>query len=143
MSSSIEGSTYGPNTGFAANTTGQTLIFVLGSVTVPFPSAQNLGDSITVNGANTVFTVVTPGRYRISYGINTTAAAVVTSQVLVNGVANPGLTFTPILSVSRYAAEAIVTLPANATISVTLTGVLGSIILTGGQGAGLTIQRVQ
>ena len=147
MSSSIEGSTYGPNTGFAANATanplGTTLVVLSGTAVIPFPTAQNLGDSITVNGTNNTFTVITPGRYRIAYAINTTAGLLITSQCLINGTSNLALSFTPLVSASRYAAEAIVTLTANSTISVQLTGILGAVALSSGQGASLTIQRVQ
>jgi hypothetical protein len=134
---------FGASTGFASNTSAAVIAVILGGTAVPLPNNQSLGANITVNGANTLFTVAQAGRYRISYAVNTTAAVLVSSRILVNGAPSPAGTFTPTLSVSRLAAEAVITLAAGDTVGLQLFGLLGAVVLTGGQGAALTIQRVE
>jgi len=135
---------YGSSTGFAANTSGTVIAVVLGGTPVPLPNAQSLGSNVTVNGANNTFTVTQAGRYRLAYGINLTAGLLVDAQLVINGVANPATTVSPTLAVSRLSAEAIVTLTAGSTIQLQLTGLVGLATLLGsGQGAALTIQRVE
>ena len=82
----------GPNptatAGFAANTAGTSLSVALGGTPIPLPSAQVLSADIAPNAGNTVFTVATAGRYRISYHVNTTAALLMGSRLVINGVNN-------------------------------------------------------
>ena len=136
---------FGASTGYAANTVGSVLAIVLTGVDVPLPSAQNLG-SITVNGANTVFTVPTAGRYRIAYRVNATATVGLgaASAIVVNGATRPAqLRFAPLLSVSSYQAEGIITLAAGDNIRLELSGIIAlTTLLTGSQGAYLVIQKV-
>jgi hypothetical protein len=131
-------------TGFAANTSGSVIAVLLGGTSVPLPDAQNLAAGITVNGANTVFTVANAGRYRLWYKVNLTASLLVSSRLMINGVANTATTFTPVLAASGLEAEAVVTLTAGATVSLQLFGLLGAaVLLNNSQGAALTIQRVE
>lgn len=135
---------FGTSTGFAANTTGSVIFVVLGGTDIPLPSEQNLGSNITVNGANTAFTVAQTGRYRISYGLNTTAALLVSSRLMINGTPSVVGTVAPLASVSRLAAEVIINLTAGDSIGLQLFGLLGAVTLTNNsQGAALTIQRIE
>ncbi len=131
------------NSAFAANTTGGIIAVVLGGTNVPLPSSQNLGTGITVNGANDVFTVATAGRYFISYQVNTTAALLVSTRLLINGVANTASTVAPVLSLSTFNNDVVVTLTAGSTITLQLFGLLGAAtLLSGSAGAALTIIRL-
>ena len=136
--------TFGQSTGFAANTGGAIIAVLLGGTNIPLPDAQNLGPNVTVNGADNVFTVTQAGRYRIAYRANLTAGLLLSTRVTVNGTGVDALTINPVLSVSQFAAEAVVTLAAGDQLSLQFFGVLGAATLLGGsQGAGLTIQRVE
>ncbi|WP_350338999.1 hypothetical protein [Paenibacillus sp. UMB4589-SE434] len=113
---------------------------ILGGTNIALPNAQSIGPGITVNGANTVFTVAVGGRYYITYQINLTAALLVSSRLLINGAANLASTITPVLSLSSFNNDIIVPLTANSTISLQLFGLLGAATLLGGSaGAALTI----
>lgn len=143
----------GPNitatAAFAVNTRGSLLTVLLTGTPVPLPNVHVLLPSgITINGANTLFTVPNYGRYRISYHINTTASLLLGARVMINGDAEPASVISPVLAVSNYANEIEVDLPAGATVglqmfktSVLLPGV--AILLSGGCGASLMIIRLQ
>lgn len=139
----------GPNptatAGFAANTAGASLSVALGGTPIPLPSAQVFSADIAPNAGNTVFTVATAGRYRISYHVNTTVALLMGSRLVINGVNNTASTIAPALSVSNYENEIEVNLPANSTISlqlypIVLAGV--AVLISGGAGASLMIVRL-
>lgn len=135
---------FGQSTGFAANTSGSVIAVILGGSNIPLPDAQNLGPNVTVNGTNEVFTVTQAGRYRIAYRANLTAGLLLNSRVTVNGAGVPALTINPGVSLSQFAAEAVVTLAAGDQLSLQFFGLLGAAtLLSGSQGAGLTIQRVE
>ena len=89
----------GPNitatSAFAANTSGTALTVLVGGTLVPLPDGQLLSPDITVNGANTVFTVTNAGRYQISYNVNTTASLASGTRLLINGAANTASTVGP------------------------------------------------
>ena len=92
-----------------------------------------------------MFTVATAGRYRISYHVNTTAALLMGSRLVINGVSNAASTIAPALSVSNYEKEIEVDLTANSTISLqlyplVLAGV--AVLISGGAGASLMIVRL-
>ena len=139
----------GPNptatAGFAANTAGSSLTVALGGTPIPLPSAQVFSADITPNAGNTVFTVATAGRYRISYHVNTTAALLMGSRLVINGANNTASTIAPVLSVSSYENEIEVSLPANSTVTlqlypIALAGV--AVLRSGGAGASLMIVRL-
>ncbi|NII26573.1 hypothetical protein HB364_15905 [Pseudoflavitalea sp. X16] len=134
----------GASSGYAGNTTGAVIPVLLTGTDVALPSAQNLGADISVNGANTNFTVANAGRYRIGYNVNITAALLVSSRILINGTPNTSLTIQPVAGTTWQHAEAIVTLSAGDVITLQLFGLIGAATLLGGsQGAGLIIQRVE
>lgn len=139
----------GPNptatAGFAANTAGTSLSVALGGTPIPLPNAQVLSADITPNAGNTVFTVAAAGRYRISYHVNTTAALLMGSRLVINGVNNAASTIAPALSISNYENEIEIDLAANSTISLqlyplVLVGVAA--LISGGAGASLMIIRL-
>ena len=139
----------GPNptatAGFAANTAGTSLSVALGGTPIPLPSAQVFSADITPNAGNTVFTVATAGRYRISYHVNTTAALLMGSRLVINGVNNTVSTIAPALSVSNYENEIEVNLPAGSTITLQLYPLVlagAAVLLGGGAGASLMIVRL-
>lgn len=125
---------------YAANTTGASIAVVLLGTLVPLPSDQNIGSGISVNGSNDTFTVSTAGRYYISYQLNLTAGLLLGSRLLINGVANVASTITPVLTVSTFNNDVILTLAANTTISLQLFGLLGTAtLINNAAGAALTI----
>ncbi|NML22255.1 hypothetical protein HHL16_15330 [Pseudoflavitalea sp. G-6-1-2] len=133
----------GSGAGFASSTTGAVVAVLLGGTKVELPDYKSLGADITANATSDVFTVSKAGRYRISYIVNTTAALLMSSRITINGTPSIPLTFNPLLSVSTYQAEAIVTLAAGSTISLELFGLLGvAVLMNNAQGAALNIQRV-
>lgn len=117
----------------------------LGGTPIPLPSAQLFSADITPNAGNTVFTVATAGRYRLSYHVNTTAALLMGSRLVINGVNNTASTIAPVLSVSSFENEIEVNLPANSTISLQLYPIVlagAAVLLGGGAGASLMIVRL-
>lgn len=128
---------------FAANTSGSLLPVVVLGVPVPLPNSQVLPPDITVNGTNTVFTVNTPGRYRLAYNLNTSTALASGTRLLINGTPNLASTVAPSLSLSHFANEIIVDLSAGDTITLQMYGLLGSAtLLPGSAGASLSITRL-
>ena len=129
---------------FAANTQGSSVLVALGGTPIALPNAQLLSPDITVNAGNTVFTVAAPGTYQISYHVNTTAALLVGTRLVINGTNSVPSTINPALSVSNFENQIKVTLPANSTISLQLfTSIVGTAVLaSGGAGASLTIVRL-
>ena len=129
---------------FAANTQGSSVLVALGGTPIALPNAQLLSPDITVNAGNTVFTVVTPGTYQISYHVNTTAALLMGTRLVINGTNSVPSTINPALSISNFENQIKVTLPANSTISLQLfTSIVGTAVLvSGGAGASLTIIRL-
>lgn len=109
---------------------------------VPLPSGQILPTGITVNGANTTFTVAIAGRYRIAYAVNTTVALLLTTQVAINGAANPASVVDPLLSLSNYSNEIIVDLAAGSTVQLQVVGAALNLTLTAGAGATFMITRL-
>lgn len=138
----------GPNptatAGFAANTQGTSVLVALGGTPIALPNAQVLSPDITANRANTVFTVVTPGTYQISYHVNTTAGLLMGTRLVINGVNSTPSTVNPVIATSSFENQIKVTLPANSTITLQMfTSIVGTAILVGGgAGASLTIIRL-
>lgn len=132
--------TPGSNAGYAGNSTGANIVVVLGGTAVPFPSDQNLGSGITVNGSNTVFTVATAGRYRITYRAATTIGLLMSSRVMINGTQANQSVNSPLVSTSQFIGDFITNLSAGSTISVEFYGLLGVATLAGS--SSLVIQKV-
>ena len=128
---------------FAANTTGSTLAVVAGGTLIPLPDSQVLSPGITVNGANTVFTVTNAGRYQLSYNINTTASLASGTRLLINGTPNTASTVAPVVSLSHFSNEILLNLNAGDTISLQMFGIASAAtLLPGSAGATLSITRL-
>ncbi|MGM0861304.1 MAG: BclA C-terminal domain-containing protein [Bacillota bacterium] len=139
----ITGTGLTATSGFASNTTGGLIAVVAGGTTIPLPSDQNLSADVTVNGANTVFTVGPAGRYYISYQINLTAGLLVSSRILINGSAFTSSIISPAVPLSNFNNSFITTLAAGSTLQLQLFGLLGAAALLGGSaGAALSIIRL-
>ncbi|MCY8516304.1 collagen-like protein [Bacillus atrophaeus] len=139
----ITGTGLTATSGFASNTTGGLIAVVASGTTIPLPSDQNLSADVTVNGANTVFTVGPAGRYYISYQINLTAGLLVSSRILINGSAFTSSIISPAVPLSNFNNSFITTLAAGSTLQLQLFGLLGAAALLGGSaGAALSIIRL-
>ncbi|MFI8626259.1 collagen-like protein, partial [Bacillus altitudinis] len=132
------------NSMYASNTSGNTVLVVLGGTAVTLPNNQSL-DGFTVSGGNTVFTVPVSGRYFITYQVNTSAALLAGTRVINNGTPIAGSILTPALSTSTYNVSLITTLAAGNQISLQIFGLVATVVLLGGGsvGAALTIIRLE
>ncbi|KML62004.1 hypothetical protein VL19_08380, partial [Bacillus stratosphericus] len=132
------------NSMYASNTSGSTVLVVLGGTAVTLPNNQSL-DGFTVSGGNTVFTVPVSGRYFITYQVNTNAALLAGTRVINNGTPIAGSILTPALSTSTYNVSLITTLAAGNQISLQIFGLVATVVLLGGGsvGAALTIIRLE
>ncbi|WP_313133908.1 BclA C-terminal domain-containing protein [Anaerocolumna sp.] len=130
---------------FAANTTGSALTIAIGGTAIPLPSNQVFSPDITVNAGNTIFTVNTFGRYRISYQINTTLSLLLGSRLIINGATYTPSVITPIISTSYFKNEIEIDLAVGSTITLQMYPPLLAglaTLLSGGAGATLTIIRL-
>ncbi|PEU93542.1 collagen-like triple helix repeat-containing protein [Bacillus cereus] len=128
---------------FANNTSGSVISVLLGGTNIPLPNNQNIGPGITVSGGNTVFTVANAGNYYIAYTINLTAGLLVSSRITVNGSPLAGTINAPTVATGSFSATIIANLPAGATVSLQLFGVVALATLsTATPGATLTIIRL-
>lgn len=125
----------------ALNTNGDTITVVLGGTSIPLPNNQVL-DSFTVNGANTLFTVPATGIYMLSYNIALTASLLVSSRIVVNGTPLAGSIVSPTAGVSNLGVTLLATLTTGDTVGLELFGLAGAAVLQGGTGASLTVVRV-
>ncbi|MES9766593.1 BclA C-terminal domain-containing protein, partial [Bacillus altitudinis] len=138
------GTSFTTNSMYASNTSGSTVLVVLGGTAVTLPNNQSL-DGFTVSGGNTVFTVPVSGRYFITYQVNTSAALLAGTRVINNGTPIAGSILTPALSTSTYNVSLITTLAAGNQISLQIFGLVATVVLLGGGsvGAALTIIRLE
>ncbi|MEM5780254.1 MAG: hypothetical protein AAGU02_03810, partial [Lawsonibacter sp.] len=97
---------------------------------------------ITVDVGNTTFTVAVAGRHRISYAVNTTAALLLSTRIVLNGTPNLASTVAPILSLSNYSNEILVDLAAGTTVQLQAVGASINLTLVTGAGATLMITRL-
>ena len=125
-----------------AYASGTVLTASLTGTPVPLASGQILPTGITVDGANTTFTVATAGRYRIAYAVNTTVALLLSTRIMINGAASVASTVTPILSLSNYSNEILVDLAAESTVQLQTVGASINLTLVSGAGATLMITRL-
>lgn len=87
--------------------------------------------------------MLTTGRYRLSYHVNTTAGIIMGTRLLINGTANVASTVSPVLSLSSYSNEILLDITTGTTVTLQLFGIVASaILLTGGAGASLMITRL-
>jgi hypothetical protein len=116
---------------------------VVGGTLVPLPNSQVLPADITVNGANTIFTIATAGRYRLSYHANTTAALLMGTRLMINGIANTASTVLPVIGLSNFSNEILLDITANTTVSLQFFNLAGAaILLSGSVGASLMMMRL-
>lgn len=125
----------------ALNTSASVISVILGGTPVPLPDNQVL-DGFTVNAANTVFTVPVTGTYMIYYSIRTTAALLISSNILRNGAPLPGSVVSPALAINAFTNMQITALNAGDLLQLQLLGLLGTVILQGGTGASLNVIRL-
>lgn len=116
---------------YAANTSSSVIAVVLGGSSIPFPNAKLLSSGFTMDGSNTTLTVASTGRYQISYNLYTTASALMSSRITVNGAALPGSVVSPLISTTSFQSSVIVDLEANDEIQVQFYGLLGAATLAG------------
>lgn len=110
---------------------------------MPLPDSQQLSPDITVNGANTAFTVNAAGRYQLSYNVNTTAALASGVRLLINGAPNTASTVAPVASLSHFSNEILLNLNAGDTVSLQMFGIASAAtLLPGSAGATLSITRL-
>ena len=139
----------GPNptatAAFAANTTGGSVAIALGGTNIALPDAQLMSSDITAGSGNTVFTVNTAGRYRISYHINTSLAILMGARLRINSVNNAASTISLIVTLSNFSNEIEIDLGAGSTVSLQMYPALVAgvaVLLTTGAGASLMIIRL-
>lgn len=131
--------------GFAANTVGGLITVLVAGTNISFPSVQLLSPDITLTSGNTLFTVNTPGLYRISYHVNTTAAVALGTRLVVNGGIVSQSTIPPALALSQFYNEIQVNLSAGATIQLQMYAplIVGAATLLGNSlGASMMIIRL-
>ncbi len=125
-----------------AYATGTSLTAAAAGTAIPLASGQILPSGITVDVGNTTFTVAVAGRYRISYAVNTTAALLLSTRIVLNGTPNLASTVAPILSLSNYSNEILVDLAAGTTVQLQAVGASINLTLVTGAGATLMITRL-
>jgi len=131
--------------GYAASTTGALISVLVAGTNIPLPDAQVLSPDITHNVANTIFTVNTYGRYRISYHINTTASLLLGSRLRIGGSIHPASVIEPVVSLSNYYNEIEVDLATGTTVALQMFAplILGAAtLLSNACGASLLIIRL-
>ena len=131
--------------GFAANTAGGLISVLVAGTNISFPSVQLLSPDITLTAGNTLFTVNTAGNYRISYHVNTTAAVLLGTRLVINGGVVPQSRIPPALTLSQFSNEIEAGLSAGTTIQLQMYAPLlvGAATLIGGAlGASMMIIRL-
>jgi hypothetical protein len=106
------------------------------------PDAQNLSTDIILNGDSTILTIQPEGRYYISFSVRLTEEEIIGARLIVNGDPVASATLNAVLPRSELNGEAILTLPANSSLSVELFDYDGVVSLQSGAGATLTILRL-
>jgi hypothetical protein len=101
-----------------------------------------LPGEITVNGANTVFTVGTAGTYLIAYSVNFTASTTVGARVTRNGAPIAASVLNSGAAVTSLNNQSVTALAAGDALSLQLFNMTGNAPLTAGSGATLTIVRI-
>ncbi|UCZ72715.1 hypothetical protein LG401_09060 [Bacillus pumilus] len=130
---------------YAANSSGPTIVTVAGGTNIPLPNFQNI-TGFTANGTSTVFTVLQTDKYYITYQVNTTAALLINTCLLLNGATTvPSSVQSPVISTSFIHNTVIVNLTAGSIISLQFFWAVATAVLVGGgaaAGAALTIIRL-
>ena len=131
--------------GFGANTVGGLISVFVAGTNLSFPSIQLLSPDITLTNGNIVFTVATPGIYRISYHVNTTAGVLLGTRLTINNGIIDQSVIPPALTLSQFYNEIEVSLTTNDAIRLQMYSPLGigaATIIGGSLGASLMIIRL-
>lgn len=131
--------------GFFANTAGGLITVIVAGTNISFPSVQLTSPDITLTDSNTLFTLNTAGLYRISYHVNTTAAVLLGTRLVINGGNVIQSTVPPAIALSQYYNEIEVSLSAGATVRLQMYAPLlvGAATLLGNSlGASMMIVRI-
>lgn len=102
--------------GFFANTEGGLISVIVAGTNLSFPSVQLTSSDIMLTDSNTLFTLNTAGLYRISYHVNTTAAVLLGTRLVINGGDVIQSTVPPAIALSQFSNEIEVSLSAGATV---------------------------
>lgn len=130
--------------GFAGNTAGGLVTVSAGGTNISFPSIQLLSPDVTLSGGHTTFRVHTAGFYRISYHVNTTAALLIGTRLVIDSAIIPQSTIPPLVSTSQFYNEIEVALTVGSTVQLQLYAPLLGVatLLSGGIGASLMVIRL-
>lgn len=123
--------------------TGATLAVVSAGTNLAFPSTSIADTGITANGGDDAFTVTTAGIYRVEYHLRIVDSTAVSSRVMVNGTAAPGLTFEPAAPSYDYASSSLLALAAGDVVQVQFFGFDGAVDLDGGAAMQLQIMLIR
>lgn len=125
----------------ASNSSSSIIAVVLGGTLVPLPNNQDL-DGFTVDGTNTIFTVVNTGKYMISYGVATTTDLLISSRVMYNGASIVSSDITPVVASRIFNTQFLCSLSADDTLSLQLYGVISVATLLGGNSTYFTVVQI-
>lgn len=125
----------------AHNTSAPVIAVILGGTNIPLPNEQSIS-SFNSDGTNTVFTILSSGRYRIKYSIKITNSLPLSARVIVNGVQVSSLTEINNAGVSKFDGESILNMAAGDTMSLQFFGMLGAVTLQSGAGATLIAEKL-
>ncbi|MCL1884997.1 MAG: hypothetical protein FWF81_14720 [Defluviitaleaceae bacterium] len=125
----------------AQNQAGTSIAVILLGTAIPLATI-GYNNGFTANAANTQFTVENTGVYRISYKVNVTASALLSTSVYKNGTAIAALDQVAAISLTNFGCEAIVSLNQGDVLQLTFYGLLGTAILASGVGAVMTVVRI-
>ena len=134
---------------YLTSTSGQTVSVLKDGAAISMTDIVRNSPDISISNGKDI-TVNTPGRYLISYNVNTSLPSNAGTRLMINGMANPASVIAPSIAVpptsvlkSHFSAEIIVDLTAKSTVSLQMFGVLANIILMPDSGgANLSIVRL-
>lgn len=110
---------------------------------MPLPNSVVLSPDIAANGTFDTFTINTTGRYRLSYNVNTTAALIMGTRLIIAGSPSVPSTVLPLITLSSFSNELIVNITAGQTVSLQLFGLTNVVLLLSNSvGASLMITRL-
>ena len=134
---------------YLASISGQTISVLADGAVIPMSEVMRKSLDIKSTPTGTQLTVNTPGRYLISYNVNTSVPSNAGTRLMINGKADPASVIAPSIAVSptvlksHFSAEIIVDLTAGSTVSLQMFGPLANItLLPGSGGANLSVIRL-
>ncbi len=128
---------------YADNTTNAAISVIAGGTNIPLPNNQLFSSNITIDGTNTLVTVNTAGRYRISYHVNTTASVLAGTRITVDTTPVPASQILPLIGLASFSNEILLDLNAGQVVSLQLFGLLTTVtLMANSQGASLMIIRL-